>query len=50
MEKRKLELIMAVILIVAAVFLSTKGVVFTGSSKTEKNNRTIVIDAGHGGC
>ncbi len=49
MEKRKLELIMAVILIVAAVFLSTKGAVFTGSSKAEKKEWTIVIDAGHGG-
>lgn len=49
MEKKKLELIMAVIVIVAAVFLSANGAVFTGSNKVEKKNWTIVIDAGHGG-
>lgn len=49
MEKKKIELVMAVILIVAAVFLSTQGAVFTGSSKAKKKETTIVIDAGHGG-
>ena len=48
-EKKKLELMMAVILVCAAVFLSTNKAVFTGSAKTEKKQWTIVIDAGHGG-
>lgn len=47
--ERKLELVMAVILICAAVFLSTRGAVFTGGTKAQKKQWTIVIDAGHGG-
>ncbi len=49
MEKRKIELVMAVLLIFAAIFLSTQSVVFTGSGKAKKKEWTIVIDAGHGG-
>lgn len=49
MEKRKIELVMAVILISAAIFLSTGTSVFTGSAKAKKKQWTIVIDAGHGG-
>lgn len=49
MEKKKIELIMAVILIFAAVFLSTQTAVFTGSGKAKKKEWTVVIDAGHGG-
>lgn len=49
MEKKKVELIMAVILIAATVFLSTRTAVFTGSSKAKEKEMTIVIDAGHGG-
>ena len=49
MERKKIELIMAVILILAAVLLSTQGAVFTGSSTAKKKTWTIVIDAGHGG-
>lgn len=49
MEKRKLELAMAVVLIASAIFLSTGTAVFTGSGKAEKKQWTIVIDAGHGG-
>lgn len=49
MERKKIELIMAVILILAAVLLSTQGAVFTGSGTAKKKQWTIVIDAGHGG-
>lgn len=49
MEKKKLELIMAVLLIIAAIFVTTQSVVFTGSQKTKKKQWTIAIDAGHGG-
>lgn len=49
MERKKIELIMAVILILAAVLLSTQGAVFTGSGAAKKKQWTIVIDAGHGG-
>lgn len=49
MEKKKIELVMAVILIMAAVLLSTQGAVFTGSGSAKKKAWTIVIDAGHGG-
>lgn len=49
MDKRKIELVMSVVLILVAILVSTKGAVFTGSSRTEKKEWTIVIDAGHGG-
>lgn len=49
MEKKKIELVMAVILILAAVVLSGRSAVFTGSTKADKKQYTIVIDAGHGG-
>ena len=49
MDKRKIELVMSVVLILAAILVSTGGTVFTGSAKAGKKEWTIVIDAGHGG-
>lgn len=49
MDKKKIELLMAIVLILAAVLMSTQSAVFTGSGKAEKKSWTIVVDAGHGG-
>lgn len=50
MDKKKIELLMAIVLILAAVLMSTQSAVFTGSGKAEKKSWTIVVDAGHGGA
>lgn len=49
MDKKKIELVMAVVLILAAVLMSTQSVVFTGSGTAKKKSWTVVVDAGHGG-
>lgn len=47
--KKKIELIMGVILLVAAGFLAKRGSVYVQQMKVEKEKTCIVIDAGHGG-
>ncbi len=49
MDKKKIELVMAVVLILAAVLMSTQSAVFTGGGKAQKKGWTVVVDAGHGG-
>lgn len=47
--KKKIELIMAVILLVSAGFLAKRGAIYVQQSKVSKSQTCIVIDAGHGG-
>lgn len=47
--KRKLELVMAVIVVVGAYFLAKEGVHMVESKKAEEGKICIVVDAGHGG-
>lgn len=47
--KRKIEIIMAAILLLAAGIFAGKGAVIVESLRTEKGKTCIVIDAGHGG-
>ena len=47
--KKKIELIMAVILLVSAGFLAKRGAIYVQQSKVAKTQTCIVIDAGHGG-
>lgn len=47
--KKKLELAMAVCLLLSAFFLARQGAVYVQSQKTEEKKICIVIDAGHGG-
>ena len=49
MDKKKIELVMSVVLILAAILVSARGTIFTGSSSAKAKERVIVIDAGHGG-
>ena len=45
--KKKIELIMAVILLVSAGFLAKRGAIYVQQSKVAKTQTCIVIDAGH---
>lgn len=47
--KKKLELIMAVIVLVGAYFLAKEGAHMAESKKAEEGKICIVVDAGHGG-
>lgn len=47
--QKKLELAMAVCLLLSAFFLAREGAVYVQSEKTEEKNLCIVVDAGHGG-
>ena len=47
--KKKIELIMAVILLVSAGFLAKRAAIYVQQSKVAKTQTCIVIDAGHGG-
>lgn len=47
--KRKIEIVMALILLAAAGIFATKGSVIVESLRAEKGKTCIVIDAGHGG-
>ena len=47
--KKKIELIMAVSLIICAAILAREGAILVQSQKTENDPVCIVIDAGHGG-
>lgn len=50
LERRKLELLMSVILILCACILAERGWERASSSRVEgKVKKTVVIDAGHGG-
>lgn len=51
MERKKLELLMSIILIFCACILAEKGWerVLSSQVQTGEKNRTVVIDAGHGG-
>ncbi len=48
--KKRLEVIMAVLLLLGAYFFAREGVHVVDSLKAEKGEVCIVIDAGHGGC
>ena len=48
--KKKMELAMAVCLILAAFILARQGAVLVQSEKAVSKKLCIVIDAGHGGC
>lgn len=48
--KKKIELIMAIIILLSVALLSRReGVIFTGADAKTINQKCIVIDAGHGG-
>ena len=47
--KKKIELVMAVILLTSAFFLARKGSVLVNNGKAEEKEICIAIDAGHGG-
>lgn len=47
--KKKIELAMAVCLILSAFFLAKQGTVFVQSTETSPKKICIVVDAGHGG-
>lgn len=47
--KKKIELIMGVILLVAAGFLAKRGSIYVQQMKVESAKTCIVVDAGHGG-
>lgn len=48
--KKRIEVIMAVVLIAAAAFFAKEGVYTVDSLKAQKGEICIVIDAGHGGA
>ena len=48
--KKRLEVIMAGLLLLGAYFFAREGVHVVDSLKAEKGEVCIVIDAGHGGC
>ena len=45
--KKKIELVMAVILLTSAFFLARKGSVLVNNGKAEEKEICIAIDAGH---
>lgn len=47
--KKKMELVMAVCLLVSAFILAKQGAILVQSEKTTAKNICIVLDAGHGG-
>lgn len=50
MKKKKLELLMAVLIILMALFFSNVGMQLVSSQKVNrKKKQTIVVDSGHGG-
>lgn len=51
LERKKIELLMSVILILCACILAERGWQRATSSQVEegKDKKTVVIDAGHGG-
>ncbi len=49
--KKKIELVMAIIILLSVALLTRReAVVFTGADAKAINQNCIVIDAGHGGC
>ena len=52
MEKRKIELLMSVVLILCACVLAGKGWEQAASRSIEKDRgkKLVIVDAGHGGC
>lgn len=48
--KKRIEVIMGVVLLVAAGFLAKRGAIYVQQSKVGEEKTCIVIDAGHGGC
>lgn len=49
MRRKNIEILMAVLLLLCAVFLGSKGAVLVNSISTVKEKPVVVIDAGHGG-
>ncbi len=51
LERKKLELLMSVVLILCACILAERGWEKVSSSRVEVegHKRTVIIDAGHGG-
>lgn len=51
MEKKHLELLMSVILVLCACVLAEKGwaQVSVNRAETGKDKKTVIVDAGHGG-
>lgn len=49
MRRKNIEILMAVLLLLCAVFLGSKGAVLVNSISTVKEKHVVVIDAGHGG-
>ncbi|MCD7865603.1 MAG: hypothetical protein LUG54_06225 [Clostridiales bacterium] len=47
--KRKIEVVMAVVVMAAAIFAAPKSAQYVMSMKAETMPTVIVIDAGHGG-
>lgn len=47
--KKKLELAMAICLLLSAFFLARQGAIYVQSEKAEEKKICIVVDAGHGG-
>jgi len=47
--KKRIEVIMGVVLLVAAGFLAKRGAIYVQQSKVGEEKTCIVIDAGHGG-
>lgn len=47
--KKKIELVMAVLILVSAFILAKEGSILVGSSKAKEKGTCVVIDAGHGG-
>lgn len=48
--KKRIEVIMAVLLLVGAYFFAREGAHMVENSKALTGEVCIVIDAGHGGC
>ncbi len=47
--KKKIELVMALVIITASFFLARQGAAFVSSRNVTTQKPCIVIDAGHGG-
>jgi len=48
--KRKIELLMVLLLLIGAIIASKGLSEYVTSEKVEKGTKTVVLDAGHGGC
>lgn len=49
-DRVKMETIMGLMLLLAAYLLARGGAIEVSSTQVQKAERTVVIDAGHGGC